>query len=102
MSIAKKLLDQHKTRVKFEYEGLLPPWAVTMIKDEIEQQQVKKLNIDDVSVSLPTKDEVSSEGYKIANNGRYNYRRVLRDQDHDIYYSGWMDCFDWISKGNKR
>ena len=64
--------------------------------------QVKNLAIHDVSVSLPTKDEVCAEGYRIANDAGYNYRRVLRDQDHDIYYSGWMDCFDWISKGNER
>lgn len=56
-------------------------------------------NIPLVGVSLPTKDEVSAEGYRIANDAGYNYRRVLKDQDHDIYYSGWMDCFDWISKG---
>ncbi|MCK5614221.1 hypothetical protein KAR91_70805 [Candidatus Pacearchaeota archaeon] len=62
----------------------------------------QKLPIQNVSVSLPTKDEVVSEGYRIAKNADYNYRRVLKDQDHDIYYSGWMDCFDWISKGNER
>ncbi len=62
----------------------------------------QKLPIHNVSVSLPTKDEVSAEGYRIANDAGYNYRRVLRDQDHDVYYSGWMDCFDWISKSNER
>ena len=64
--------------------------------------ELKKLAIPHVSVSLPTKDEVSAEGYRIANDAGYNYRRVLREQDHDIYYSGWMDCFDWICKGNAR
>ena len=62
----------------------------------------QKSPIHNVSVLLPSKDEVVSEGYRVAKNADYNYRRVLRDQDHDIYYSGWMDCFDWISKGNKR
>lgn len=62
----------------------------------------QKLPIHNVSVSLPTKDEVVSEGYRIAKNAGYNYRRVLKDLDHDIYYSGWMDCYDWISKGNER
>ena len=70
--------------------------------DETLLEVVKNLAIHDVSVSLPAKDEVCAEGYKIANDAGYNYRRVLRDQDHDIYYSGWMDCFDWISKGNER
>jgi hypothetical protein len=54
-----------------------------------------------VSVSLPTKDEVCAEGYRIANEAGYNYRRVLRDQDHDIYYSGWMDCYDFLHIKNK-
>jgi len=62
----------------------------------------QKSPIHNVSVSLPTKDVIVSEGYKIAKNAEYNYRRVLKNQDHDIYYSGWMDCYDWISKGNER
>jgi len=49
-----------------------------------------------VSVSLPTKDKAVNKGYQIASDGGYNYRRVLRDGKDDIYYSGWMDCFDWI------
>ena len=61
----------------------------------------KLLDLYSVSVSLPTKDEVTSEGYRIAKDAGYNYRRVLKEPDHDIYYSGWMDCYDWISKGNE-
>ena len=61
----------------------------------------KLLDLYNVSVSLPTKYEVTSEGYRIAKDAGYNYRRVLKEHDHDIYYSGWMDCFDWISKGNE-
>lgn len=64
--------------------------------------ELKNLAIPHVSVSLPTKDEACAEGHRIANDVGYNYRRVLREPDHDIYYSGWMDCFDWISKGNER
>ena len=58
------------------------------------KKHTKELN----NLHIPDKDKVSSEGYKIANNAEYNYRRVLKDHEHDIYYSGWMDCFDWISK----
>ncbi len=60
------------------------------------------LDLFSVSVSLPSKDEAVGEGYRIAKYEDYNYRRVLKETDHDIYYSGWMDCFDWISKGNER
>jgi hypothetical protein len=95
----------------------LEKWYSAKIPDnwDIEYEPLQNLSIKElcnmlknyavlhnVSVSLPTKDEVSAEGYRIANDAGYNYRRVLRDQDHDIYYSGWMDCFDWISKGNER
>ena len=53
------------------------------------------------TLSLPTKDDAVTEGFKIANDSGYNYRRVLKDPDDDIYFSGWMDCFDWISKIQK-
>ena len=58
--------------------------------------------ISNVIVSLPVRDEANNVGFKIAKNADYNYRRVLNDQDHDIYYSGWMDCYDWILKSNER
>lgn len=47
--------------------------------------------------SLPSKDEVVDKGYTKAKNADYNYRRSLRDLDHDLYFSGWMDCYDWLS-----
>ena len=50
-----------------------------------------------VSGSLPSKDEVVDKGYTKAKNADYNYRRSLRDLDHDLYFSGWMDCYDWLS-----
>ena len=72
------------------------------VASELEELFLKLLPAHDVSVSLPTRDEVVSEGYRIAKDAGYNYRRVLKDLDHDIYYSGWMDCYDWILKGNER
>ena len=45
----------------------------------------------------PTNDDACAEGYRIANNCDYNRRHVLKDTYCDNYYSGWMDCFDWIS-----
>lgn len=62
----------------------------------------KQLALYDVSVSLPTKDDASQTGFFKADKEGYNYRRVLKDKDNDIYYSGWMDCFEWILKGNER
>lgn len=47
------------------------------------------------------KDLAVAEGYERANNSDYNFRKVLRDPDKDLYYSGWMDCFDWINEHKK-
>jgi len=53
------------------------------------------------SGSLPSKDEVVGKGFDKANGSEYNRRHVLRDADDDLYYTGWMDCFDWLV-GNDR
>ena len=54
-----------------------------------------------VSSTLKSKDEAVDVGFKKANGSNYNCRKVIRDLDSDIYYSGWMDCYDWMS-GNDR
>jgi hypothetical protein len=54
-----------------------------------------------VSGSLPSKDEAVNVGFRKATIEGYNYRRVCREPDHDIYYSGWMDCYDWLSCNDK-
>jgi hypothetical protein len=51
-----------------------------------------------VSGSLPSKDEAVNVGFRKASMGEYNYRKVIIDLDNDIYYSGWMDCYDWLSR----
>ncbi len=64
-------------------------------------KEIERLGIiHNVNVSLPTKDEAVNKGYRIANVEGYNYRRVCKEPDHDIYYSGWMDCFDWINSND--
>lgn len=45
----------------------------------------------------PSKDEFVNVAYQKASVG-YNYRRVFKDHDDDIYYSGWMDCYDWLTE----
>ena len=49
---------------------------------------------------LPHKDIAINEGYSRANMQQYKNRKVLRNKDQDNYYSGWMDCYDWLSKNN--
>ena len=66
-----------------------------------EQAVSELLDLFAVSGSLPSKDEVVGKGFNNANGSEYNRRNVLRDADDDLYYTGWMDCFDWLV-GNDR
>ena len=65
------------------------------------ETQTPELGISVVSGSLPSVDEAVNVGFRRATVEGYSYRRVCREPDHDIYYSGWMDCYDWLS-GNDR
>ena len=67
---------------------------------EYTDEVVKKLTLTDVGITLPNKDATIWEGYNKAKMQDYQNRNVLRHKDQDDYYSGWMDCYDWISKGN--
>lgn len=58
------------------------------------------LSLFPLSVLLPSKDEAVNVGFRKATFEGYNYRRVCIELDHDIYYSGWMDCYDWLSVNN--
>lgn len=60
----------------------------------------KLFDLYNVSITLPNKDSTICEGYNKAKMQDYQNRNVLRHKDQDDYYSGWMDCYDWISKGN--
>ncbi len=74
-----------------------------LYKQEINPNEAEHLLLDlfAASGSLPSKDEVIGKGFNNANGSEYNRRNVLRDTDDDLYYTGWMDCFDWLS-GNDR
>ena len=78
-------------------------------KEDPDHERIKIVNkkIDEiVNFPLPfksdsdssSKDLVINEGYNKAKNSDYNFRKVLSDLDNDIYYSGWMDCYDYIKK----
>jgi len=60
----------------------------------------KLLDLYSDRITLPNKDATICEGYNKARMQDYKNRNVLRHKDQDDYYSGWMDCYDWISKGN--
>ena len=65
-----------------------------------EELEWELLNLFNVRITLPNKDATICEGYNKAKMQDYQNRNVLRHKDQDDYYSGWMDCYDWISKGN--
>lgn len=46
---------------------------------------------------LPSKDEAVGKGFNIANANLYHRRRVLSNDEKDLYFTGWMECFEWIS-----
>lgn len=96
----------NKERIKtivsewFEFKTgiVLSDETLSKLVDDI--TETKQSDIPFVSITLPTKDEVVSKGYKIAGYDGFNYRRVLTDKENDVYHSDWMDFYDWISKGN--
>ena len=85
----------------------LTPIEINEISDEeiqnkapLHDQGVYSLEQPFVIDSLPSKEEVIDKGYTKAKNANYNYRRSLKDLNHDLYFSGWMDCFDWLTTSN--
>ena len=71
-----------------------------MVKAFIKKEESKKLTLTDVVKTLPNKNAAICEGYNKASMQDYQNRNILGHKDKDNYYSGWMDCYDWISKGN--
>jgi len=57
----------------------------------------QKLTLTDVVKSLPTKEEVSIKGVSEATSlAGWSYEHKLSDRDEDTYYTGWMNCYEWI------
>ena len=80
--------------MKEEIKKILQDYMLTDLPLNDATQRV--LDLFAVSGSLPSKDEVVGKGFNNANGSEYNRRNVLRDEDDDLYYTGWMDCFDWL------
>jgi len=60
---------------------------------EQEREQIKAV--------LPSKDDAVNVGFRKAINADYKLRKVCKDSDDDLYYSGWMDCYDWLNETYK-
>jgi hypothetical protein len=61
--------------------------------EAMEREQIK--------AALPSKDDAVNVGFRKAINADYNLRKVCKDSDDDLYYSGWMDCYDWLNQTYK-
>jgi hypothetical protein len=48
-----------------------------------------------------TKDDAVHVGFKKAISNDYKLRKVCKNTEHDLYYSGWMDCYNWINGCDK-
>ena len=79
------------------YQGgvifILGATLIWLLYNKYTRLKKKKLNMDNY---LSCQDEVVSIGFKKATNSDYNCRKVCRQPDQDIYYSGWMDCYEWL------
>ena len=65
--------------------------------EEYKNIAVENLSLSGVVTSLPSKDAMICEGYNKAKNEDYKNRNSLRHKSQDDYYSGWMDCYDFIA-----
>jgi len=54
-----------------------------------------------IEAALPSKDDAVNVGFRKTINADYNLRKVCKDSDDDLYYSGWMDCYDWLNQTYK-
>ena len=54
------------------------------------------LTLKDDNCILPPKDLVLNDGYNNAKMEDYTKRNMLRHKDKDLYFSGWMDSYDYI------
>jgi CRISPR/Cas system-associated protein Csm6 len=77
-------------------EGTLDAIAISKLK-----MQAKAMEREQIDAALPSKDDAVNVGFRKAINADYNLRKVCKDSDEDLYYSGWMDCYDWLNETYK-
>jgi len=68
-----------------------------LITDFLKVDRTKELALTDVVKSLPTEEEVSIKGVSGATSlTGWDAKHKLSDKDEDTYYTGWMDCYEWM------
>lgn len=61
----------------------------------------------DINVIKPVellhwKDEAVRIGFNKATSDDFRCRKVCREPMQDMYYSGWMDCYNWLLTINEK
>jgi len=64
-------------------------------------QKAKAMEREQIEKALLSKDDAVNVGFRKAINAEYHLRKVCKDSDDDLYYSGWMDCYDWLNETYK-
>lgn len=78
--------------------GYVDTYYVEVIKKiEAIYEEAKAMEREQIEAALPSKDDAVNVGFRKAINADYNLRKVCKDSDDDLYYSGWMDCYDWLN-----
>jgi hypothetical protein len=60
--------------------------------------------IDDIGIKIVkilNKDEVVAFSYNKVFNDKFKLRNVFKKTNNDHYYSGFLDCFEWIENYSK-
>lgn len=68
---------------------------------DIDFETAKAMEREQIKAVLPSKDDAVNVGFRKAINADYKLRKVCKDSDDDLYYSGWMDCYDWLNETYK-
>jgi hypothetical protein len=88
-------IDDELPNRKDDLDSKIDKILYDMDNFNIELEEAKELLMD-LIVNKPSRDKAVNIGFDIAKSGEYNRRCSLKDTDDDLYYSGWMDCFDWL------
>lgn len=91
-------IEEYKKTVRIlEFCNKVLEDKLKILKLENKELKEQFVIIDAVS-NLPSKDAVICEGYNKAKNEDYKNRNSLKHKSQDDYYSGWMDCYDFLNE----
>jgi hypothetical protein len=94
--IEEHLIASGRTKSEIDNNPLMVlNFALEVVEEYIKQKDLNAT--DDPKLHDISKDRAVHRGYEVVRSESYKLRRVFTDRESDSYYSGWMDCFDWLS-----